>query len=139
MFEFFRVWLLVLGSAMALAGTAMVLIAGTPLFAVAGRLLDRPFWGGGPDETTRRFQAWACSVTFATMAGWGLCLAFIAANAFATRQSWAWWAIAASVAVWYPLDTGRSLFHGVYVNALLNTALLLAVAVPLAFTFGEFH
>lgn len=139
MFEFFRVWLLVMGSAMAVAGTAMVLIAGTSLFAVAGRLLDRPFWGGGPDETTRRFQAWAYSVTFATMAGWGLCLAFIAANAFATRQIWAWWAIAASLAVWYPLDTGRSLFHGVYVNALLNTALLVAVAVPLAFTFGEFH
>jgi hypothetical protein len=68
-----------------------------------------------------------------------MCLAFIAANAFASRQSWAWWSVAASLALWYPLDTGRSLYHRVYVNAILNTVLLVVVAVPLAFTFAEFH
>jgi hypothetical protein len=47
--------------------------------------------------------------------------------------------VAASLAIWYPLDTGRSLYHRVYVNAILNTVLLVVVAVPLAFTFAEFH
>lgn len=139
MFELVRMWLLIIGCAMALAGTFMVLIAGTPLFALVGRYLDRPFWSTGADETTRRFEAWAYSVTFATMAAWGLCVAFIAANAFGTHEAWAWWCIAASVAVWYPLDTGRSLYHRVYANAALNTAMLVAVAVPLVLTFGEFR
>ena len=139
MFEFFRLWLLVLFGAMAVAGGAMVLIAGTPLFAVVGRLLDRPFWPGGPDATTRGFQSWAYGVTFAVMAGWGLSLAILVANAFGSRQAWVWWTIAASLAVWYPLDTGRSLLHRVYINAILNTALLVAVAIPLAGTFGEFR
>jgi hypothetical protein len=138
-FEFFQTWLVVLGAAIAIAGTAMVLIAGTPAFALVAGLLDRPFWPSGPDETTRRFQAWSYSVTFATLAGWGVALAFIAANAFGSREIWAWWAIAGSVLLWYPLDTGRSLLHHVWINAALNTVLLLAVAIPLAATFGEFH
>jgi len=73
------------------------------------------------------------------MAGWGLCIAFIAANAFATRQAWAWWSIAASLALLYPLDTGRSLYHRVRANAFLNTVVLVLVTLPLAFTFGEFY
>jgi hypothetical protein len=43
------------------------------------------------------------------------------------------------VAVWYPLDTGRSLIHRVHGNAIANTALLVILAIPLIGTFGEFH
>ncbi|MGA9596020.1 MAG: hypothetical protein WBV06_07675 [Acidimicrobiia bacterium] len=138
MFHFFRIWILVVGVALAIAGTLLVLLAGTPASGWMNRLLDAPFWEDGPDETTKSFQAWAYSVTFATMAGWGTLLAFIAANPFAARQSWAWWAITTSLAIWYPLDTGRSLYHRVYINAILNTGLLVVLAVPLAFTYGGF-
>jgi hypothetical protein len=139
LFEICRIWLLALGAAMAVAGAAMVLLVGFRPVAPLLGLLDRPFWSSGPDATTRRFETWAYSVTFATMAGWGVCIAFITANAFASKESWAWWSIAASVALWYPLDTGRSLLHRVYVNAALNTALLIAVAVPLALTYADFR
>jgi hypothetical protein len=50
-----------------------------------------------------------------------------------------WWSITASLALWYPLDTGRSILHRVYANAALNTALLVVMAIPLTGTFGEFH
>jgi hypothetical protein len=73
------------------------------------------------------------------MAGWGLCVAVVVANAFSSRQAWAWWAVAGGVALWFPLDTGRSLYHRVYANAALNAALLVALAIPLIGTFGEFH
>jgi hypothetical protein len=139
MFEFFRLWLLVVTSAMAVVGVVAVLIVGTPLFSLVGALFDRPFWGRRADSTTQAFQAWAYSVTFATMAGWGLCLAVIVANAFSSREAWVWWSIAASVALWFPLDTGRSLLHKVYANAALNIALLVILAIPLIGTFGEFH
>jgi hypothetical protein len=139
MFEVCRIWLFALGAAMAVAGTAMVLLGASRPMAPVLRLLDRPFWKSGPDEATRRFEAWAYSVTFATMAGWGVSIAFISANAFASKESWAWWSIAVSVALWYPLDTGRSLLHRVTVNAALNTVLLIAVAVPLALTYADFR
>jgi hypothetical protein len=66
-------------------------------------------------------------------------VAFIAASGFPTRQRWAWWSIVVSLALWYPLDTGRSLYHRVYANAILNTALLIVVAIPLTFTYSGFH
>ena len=139
MFEFFRLWILVVAAGMAVIGAVAVLIVGTPLFAVAARLLDRPFWPTKPDDRMLAFQSWAYSVTFATMAGWGLCMAIVVANAFSTKQAWVWWSIAAPAAIWFPLDTGRSLYHRVWANAALNTALLVLLAVPLIGTFGEFR
>lgn len=139
MFEFFRLWLLAVSLGMAAIGVAAVLVVGTPLFTLVGRFFDRPFWPGRPDDTTRSFQSWAYSVTFATMAGWGLCVAIIVANGFSSHQAWVWWAVAGGVAVWFPLDTGRSLYHRVYANAAVNLGLLVALAIPLIGTFGEFH
>jgi hypothetical protein len=78
-------------------------------------------------------------VTFATMAGWGTCLAIVIANAFSSREAWGWWSITASIAVWFPLAAGRSLLHKVHANAAVNTALLVILAIPLIGTFGEFH
>jgi hypothetical protein len=83
-------------------------------------------------------QSWAYSVTFATMAGWSTCLAVIIITP-SSREAWVWWSIAASIAVWFPLDTGRSLLHRVYANVAVNTALLVILAIPLIGTFGEFH
>ena len=139
MFEFFRVWILVVAAGMAVAGGVAVLIVGTPVFAVVARLLDRPFWTAKPDAQTLAFQSWAYSVTFAVMAGWGLCMAIVVANAFSTRESWVWWSIAAPLAVWFALDTGRSIYHRVWVNAALNTTIFALLAIPLIGTFGEFR
>lgn len=61
------------------------------------------------------------------------------ANAFASRQAWVWWSIAGGLALWFPLDTGRPLYHRVYANAAVNTLLLVAIAIPLIGTFGEFR
>lgn len=139
MFEFFRLWLLVVSAGMVVGGVAMTLLAGTPVLTALNRLIDPAFWSGETDAATRSFQKWSYSVTFATMAGWGLCVAVVVANAFSSRQAWAWWAVAGGVALWFPLDTGRSLYHRVYANAALNAALLVALAIPLIGTFGEFH
>ena len=139
MFEVCRIWLVVLGVGLAAGGTVMVIVAGLPALRPLLRLLDRGFWPVGPDHTTRRFEAWAYSVTFATMAGWGVCVAFLAAAGFPTRQIWVWWAVAASLVLWYPLDTVRSVLHRVWINAALNTVVLIVAAVPLALTLGEFR
>jgi hypothetical protein len=138
-FEFFRIWLLVVTGAAAVAGAIGVLIVGTPLFALINPLIDRAFWATAPDAATRRFQAWSYGVMFAVLAGWGMCMAMLVANAFATRQAWVWWSIAGSVALWFPLDTGRSLYHRVWANAAGNAALLALLAIPLIGTFSDFR
>jgi hypothetical protein len=139
MFEFFRMWLLVVSIGMVVGSATMVLLAGTPLLSGLNRSVDAAFWPAAPEAGTRKFQTWSYSVTFATMAGWGLLVVMIVANAFASRQAWAWWSIAGSLALWFPLDTGRSLYHRVYANVALNSLLLVILAIPLIGTFGEFR
>jgi hypothetical protein len=139
MFEFFRIWLLVVACAMVLAGSLCAFAVHTRAFGILNPLFDRPFWTSAPDESTRRFQQWSYAVTFATMAGWGACLAVLIYSGFATHQAWVWWSIAAGVAIWFPLDTARSLYHRVYPNAAGNALFLVAFGVPLAATFGEFR
>jgi len=56
----------------------------------------------------------------------------------ANRQAWVWWSIAGGLALWFPLDTARSIYARVHLNAALNVALLVAAAIPLLATFGEF-
>jgi hypothetical protein len=138
MFEFFRLWLIVVFGATAVAGAVGVLFVG-PLFALIGRGLDRPFWPAAPDTAARKFQSWAYSVTLATLAGWSLSLSVLVANAYATRQLWVWWSIAGGVALWFTLDTGRSIYHRVFLNAIGNVAFLVIVAIPLFGTFVDFH
>lgn len=77
------------------------------------------------------FQDWLYGVLGATMAGWCLILSFIAYYPFRAGERWAWQALAIAVAVWYLLDTGTSWLHGVTVNVVFNTGLLIAFGVPL--------
>jgi hypothetical protein len=138
-FELSRMWLIVVALGMTVAGTLMALLGGTRVFAGMDRLIDPAFWKEAPDAAVHNYKAWIYGVLGGTMAGWGLTVALLVAGAFSTRQTWAWWSVAAGVGLWFVLDTGQSLRYRVYANALINTALLVLLAVPLAFTFGEFH
>jgi hypothetical protein len=139
MFDFFRVWLIVVAVGMAIYGIATALFAGAPLFAGMNSAIDPAFWKTSPDDATRQFQAWIYAVMGAVMAGWGLTVTILVWQAFSSRQAWVWWSIAAGVGLWFVLDTGQSLRHGVYANAVINTAILLALGIPLIGTLGEFR
>jgi hypothetical protein len=139
MFELFRIWLVVAGVGISLAGAAISLLGGTRVFAPINRLFDPAFWPGAPDEATRRYQAWIYGVLGGTMAGWGVTVTVLVSQAYASREGWVWWAVAAGTALWYVLDTTQSVRYRVYANAVINTALLVALAIPLALTFTEFR
>lgn len=139
MFEFFQAWLVVVGIAVAVFGAVLAVLSETRLFAPIHHLLDAPFWPDGPDPAARSFRAWSYGVSGGTMAGWGLTIAIVASQAFGGRAWWTWWSIASAVALWYVLDTGQSIRHRVVANVLINTALLVAVAIPLAGTVSEFR
>ena len=139
MFEFFRLWLIVIGVGIAVGGVLLSLLGGTRALAVMNRLIDPAFWDGLPDTSAQRFQAWAYGLLGAIMAAWGLTVAILVSQVWNTRQAWVWWSVAASVGLWFVLDTGQSLRYRVFANAAINTVLLVVLAIPLAFTFGDFH
>lgn len=138
--SFWTVWLLVACFTMLAFGVLMALFGGTRLFAGLNQQIDLAFWPAGTvDPGLLRFQTWVYGVWGATVAGFGLLAAFIAAHAFARKQRWARDALAAALALWYVLDTALSLLSRVWVNAALNTAVLALFIVPLAMTWTHFR
>lgn len=73
----------------------------------------------------------------ATVMGWGITMFFIAFFPLRNRERWAWYSVLVSVLFWFVLDTGISLWFGVSINAILNTAILILVLIPLIFTWKE--
>ncbi len=138
-FSFWRRWLVAASLAVSVFGLCMALFNGTPLFAPFGRQVDPVFWGASPvDDAARQFQQWVYGAWGATVAGWGIVLAFVAHYPFARKERWSWNALFWGLLVWFALDTSISIFHRVYFNAVFNTILLALAALPMVLTRREF-
>ena len=134
-FSFWQRWLFVVGILIAVFGILMTFLGGTSLFDVFNRQIDPVFWGSNVvEESARGFQGWIYGVWGATIAGWGIFVAFIAHYPFRNRERWAWNCLVAGILVWFVLDTSLSIFHKVYFNAAFNTALLLLAMLPIILT-----
>jgi hypothetical protein len=138
-FIFWQKWLFVVSLAIPLFGIGMVFFSGTQSFEVFHRQIDPAFWQTAPaGNNIRLFQGWVYGVWGATLAGWGVFLAFIAAFPFRAREKWAWNCMTAGLLLWYLLDTGVSLAYGVIFNVGVNSILLILAGLPVAFTHKYF-
>ena len=76
-------------------------------------------------------QRFTFGVLGAVMVGWMITLGAIARGPLRRREPWAWWAVTGSVAAWFILDGGVSMYFGFVGNAMFNTAFAVAIAIPL--------
>lgn len=138
-FIFWQRWLLVFAVLLILFGVGMVFFNTTSIFDIFfNDNINPAFWGsGGTDPTALKFQSWVYGLLGATIAGWGVFIFFLVKNPFAQREKWAWTCIFWGLLLWYVLDTGASIYHGVLFNALFNTAIFLVALIPLLFTRGR--
>jgi hypothetical protein len=136
---FWKRWLIAVSLLLIALGLGMVLLGFAPQKPSDDPVIEAFFGGNLPAGGTTAFFGWAFAVWGSTIVGWGLTLLFIARYPFARAERWAWWAIVASVALWYPIDTFASLAFGIPFNAALNTGFLVAVGVPLVATWRQFH
>jgi len=131
-------WMLVVTGLLAGAGVILAVAGGTSALAPLNDRIDPAFWGGaGVTGPAADYRAWIFAVLGGTMAGWAIAMFALVRGGIAKGLRWAWNAVALSLAVWFPLDTGYSLAHGVWINALGNTVILAALAIPLAATRGR--
>jgi hypothetical protein len=128
-FEFLRKWLIADGVLILVLGIFLVSLSTAP--DPAGDPFTSIFWKQGISEGARDFYAWAFGVWGATLMGWATTLLFLAAYPLKKREVWVVNCITASMAIWYPVDTFISIRFGVVLNCVLNTVLLLLVAIPL--------
>lgn len=128
-------WLLVVSLGVAVFGVLLVVAPSLARWGFSlmvfgdGRRMDQF------DETALHYISLAHAVLGAVMVGWGLSLAFVVRGLLAEGSDLGWRIIAISVAVWFALDTGYSLWSGFWQNSILNLALLALFAVPLVATY----
>ena len=138
-FSFWQRWLVVVGIAIAVFGILLAVLSGTPLFDLFNRQIDPAFWGADAvGDSARRFQQWIYGAWGATVAGWGIFVAFIASYPFAKKERWAWNCMVLGLLTWFVLDTILSLFYRVYFNVALNAGLLVLTMLPVVLTRKEF-
>jgi hypothetical protein len=138
-FALWQKWLLIVGAIIAVFGVMLALFGGTALFSIMNQQVSPVFWGAiDTPANAKDFQQWIYGVLGATMAGWGIFTIFIAHYPFKRKEQWAWTCLASGVLVWFVIDTTISLNFKVYFNAAFNTALLIAVMLPLAFSRKHF-
>ena len=134
-FSFWQRWLLIVGVLISVFGILMAFLSGTPLLDSFNNQIDPAFWGVATVEASARgFQQWVYGVWGATIAGWGIFVTFLAHYPFRNREKWSWNCLVSGVLVWFVLDTSLSMYYNVYSNAVFNTALLIGVSLPLAFS-----
>ena len=138
--DFWSRWLLFAGVLLALFGLATAFFNQSSFFdSLFNSNVDPVFWGtAGVPAASRGFQRWVYAVLGATIAGWGVTLAFLAYHPFRKRELWCWNCILAGMLAWYLPDTLLSLQAGVVFNAVFNTLLLILVLLPLVITRREF-
>jgi len=125
-------WMTVVAAAMVALGVVMAIAGGTGLLGFLNDRFDPTFWGDAPvPEPAVDYRAWLFAVLGGTMAGWSVAMIVLIRRGIAEGIRWAWTAVALGLAVWYPLDTGYSLGHHVWINAVGNTVILASMAVPL--------
>jgi len=140
-FAFWQRWLFILAIVIIVFGLLLAFLSQTAVFELLfNRQINPVFWGTSEVEpNVRRFQSWIYGVLGATVAGWGVFLAYIARYPFKERESWAWNCIALGMLGWYLVDTALSISFRVYYNAVFNTILLAGIVLPLVMTRREFE
>jgi len=138
-FSFWQRWLFVVCVIVSVFGVMLAFLSGTPLFDLFNRQIDPAFWSANiVDDGTRQFQQWIYGVWGATIAGWGIVMAYIARYPFNRKERWAWNSMVFGLLVWFILDTSLSVIHKVYFNVAFNMTLLILAGLPLIFTRKEF-
>jgi hypothetical protein len=132
-------WLLAVCLVVIAFGVFIALLSWTPLFGIFNDLVDGVFWSGStPDDATGQFILWAYGMLGATMAGWGIALAYMVKYPFARKEKWSWNAIALGLAVWFVVDTFMSVYTKAYFNVGVNVMLIVLAGIPILMSRKSF-
>lgn len=88
--------------------------------------------------TFSAFRQWLLAMLGATIAGWGICLIFMAHYPYKRKELWSWNCLTLGLLVWFVLDTIFLMYTGVYFNAIFNTVVFVLAILPLIFTRKHF-
>ncbi len=136
-FNFWVKYLKIVSIFFALMGTLWAVIGSFDAFGIYEKYMAQAFFGTNtlPSDAEKVFR-FVLAPFGATAAGYFILQYFIAANAFAKREKWAYQAIAVAFTFWFVLDSSLSLFvHGAVFNFVMANLFSLLLMLPvLVFT-----
>jgi len=139
-FPFWQKWLQYFNLALVFFSIAIAFAGDSFLFVLHNAGSEAVFFpktGFTPEAL--QFKKLMFAIIGGTLAGNHLLLYFVAKYPFAERKKWAWQAIAASLLLWFIIDSGMSLYLGAGYNVILiNIPALLGIGLPLLMTRKEF-
>jgi len=128
-------WLVVVTLGVMVFGLSMVvapdLIRGFFGLLVFSSSAGLDAFGGPANEYIMMVHA----VLGAVMFGWGVALLFVLFGPFRSGSFHGWLTLCVSLTAWFIPDTIYSVWSGFWQNAVLNTAMLVLFAIPLAATY----
>jgi nitrogen fixation-related uncharacterized protein len=134
-FLFWQKWLFVVSILTVVLGLVIVVSA---FWSSDNGQIDPDFYARYNIITFSVLRQWFSAMLGAVIAGWGVCLIFIAHYPFKRKESWSWHCVLLGLSVWFVLDTALSLYLKVYFNAIFNTVLFGLALLPLVFTRKHF-
>lgn len=139
-FLLWRNWLLAVCAMVIVFGLIIALLSWSPLFGIFNELVNGVFWNGSaPDANTGQFALWAYGMLGATMAGWGVALAFIVYYPYTKKERWAWNSIVIGLLLWFVVDTLISVYALAYFNVGVNVLLIIMAGIPLLMSRKSFN
>lgn len=131
-FLFWQRWLFVISLAFIVFGLALAMLNSSPIFDPFHRQVDPVFWGvNAVSREILVFRGWIYGIAGATMASWGVFLAYIIKYPFQRREKWAWNCLVVGMLAWYFPDVAVSLYFRVFFNVIFSTLCVAAIIFPL--------
>jgi len=139
-FGFWHRWLFISSVGLSLFGLVLFAFPGSLVVDILfNREINTVFWGSKTmPANLSNYQQWIYGLLGATIAGWGIVLAFLSAVPFGKKENWSWWAVFSGLVVWFLLDTFASPRYQVTYNTFVNIVVMLMVGLPLLFTRKNF-
>ncbi len=134
-FSFWQKWLFTFSLVFVLIGIIMTFFSGSSIFSLLNQQIDPVFWGfDSTSNSIKEYQRFIYGVLGATMAGWGIFLAFISHFPFKNREVWSRYCITTGLLLWFSIDTSISIYYKVYINVVGNLFFLIFTMLPIVFT-----
>jgi hypothetical protein len=119
-------------------GITLAIFKNTLLSPLINDIFGSAFWTTKViDEGTIKFKNLTWSLFGAVMTCWGILLLGIVNNSFKKQERWAWNSILLSTLGWFVIDESFSIYYHVWVNAIGNIPLFIAIIFPLIMTKKE--
>lgn len=138
-FDFWSSWLQTSLWSYALTGALLLFFDHRAVPFLAGSINERFFGQETMPLELEPYHRFLYGVIGAFLMGWAIGLAMIVRHGFRSRLPWAWTTVAASIAVWFLVDTGVSVWHGAWINAALNCVGGFFLGLPLLMTRSGFR